>query len=191
MSDIVRLGTRLLIITFVAALALSITNLVTAAPIEAQIQKENDMSRQSVLPEAETFELMDDIKGIDVAKWPDIKEVYAGKSGDRVIGYTFKIFAKGYGGPMEITLGIDIDGRISGLKLGNHQETPGLGAKAAESSFQDQYNGKIVGEELIVTKASNPKDNEVEAITGATITSRAITDGVNNACQLYLEIVEQ
>lgn len=191
MSDIVRLGTRLLIITFVAALALSITNLVTAAPIEAQIQKENDMSRQSVLPEAETFELMDDIKGIDVAKWPDIKEIYAGKSGDRVIGYTFKISAKGYGGPMEITLGIDIDGRISGLKLGNHQETPGLGAKAAESSFQDQYNGKIVGEELIVTKASNPKDNEVEAITGATITSRAITDGVNNACQLYLEIVEQ
>jgi len=190
-ADIVRLGTRLLIITFVAALALSITNMVTAGPIKAQIQKENDLSRQSVLPEAETFELMDDIQGIDLSNWPDIQEVYAGKSGDRIVGYTFKVSTKGYGGSIEMTLGIDTDGRISGLKIGNHQETPGLGAKAAETSFQDQYKGKTAGGGLTVTKASNPKDSEVEAITGATITSRAITNGVNNAGQLYLEIVKQ
>jgi electron transport complex protein RnfG len=190
-SEIVRLGTRLLIITFVAALALSITNMVTAGPIEVQIQNENDMSRQAVLPEAETFELMDDMKDIDLADWPDIKEVYTGKSGDRVVGYTFKISVKGYGGSIEMTLGIDTEGKISGLKIGNHQETPGLGAKAAESSFQDQYKGKNAEGELTVTKASNSGNNEVEAITGATITTRAITDGVNNACRLYLEIVEQ
>jgi len=194
-GDIIRLGLRLLIITLVAGIALSFTNIVTEGPIQQQIQKENDLARKSVLSNADSFEEvnLDEIKS--TIQWNDsynmIQEVYRGKSGEKNVGYTFKVLPKGYGGEIELTVGITSEGKLEGIKIGSNSETPGLGAKAVEPEFQSQYRGKTVEMELTVVKTPATKDNEVQAITGATITSKAVTDGVNAAISLFKEGLQQ
>ena len=80
----------------------------------------------------------------------------------------------GFGGPIEVTVGVDTHGTVTGLSVGGSSfaETAGLGAKAKEPAFTDQFVGKTAPLTLKV---------DVDAISGATITSRAVTDGVNTA----------
>lgn len=82
-------------------------------------------------------------------------------------------------------VGITADGNISGVKIGNHSETPGLGSKASEPTFKDQFKGKGTDKSLTVVKGNASNDNDIAAISGATITSKAVTSGVNAAIDLY------
>ena len=87
-------------------------------------------------------------------------------------------------GPVELVVGINRDGQLMGIKVLNHKETPGLGAKSAEPAFSGQFKDKKV-DELTVTKTAPSKDNEIQAISGATITSRAVASGVNAALKYW------
>lgn len=184
MREILKLGLILLIITTVAAAVLGFTNEVTKAPIENQIIQANISARQSVLPDAEEFEPLETelFNGYD-----NILEVYKGMKNGTPVGYTIKANSNGYGGPIEVMIGIGQDGIVHGVSVGNHTETPGLGAKASEDSFKGQYTGKSADGELTVIKSGVPKDNEVQAIAGATISSRAVTNSVNMAIRLFNE----
>ena len=84
--------------------------------------------------------------------------------------------AKGFGGTVGLTVGVS-DGAITGVRIGSHSETPGLGAKAADEAFYGQFAGK--SGELTVTKTGAVTDQEINAITAATITSKAVTGAVN------------
>ncbi len=184
MREIIKLGLILLIITTVAAAVLGYTNEVTKAPIENQIMQANVVARQSVLPDAKEFEPLEPnvSDGYD-----DILEVYKGLQNGSPVGYTIKANSSGYGGPIEVMVGIGLDGIVHGVSVGNHTETPGLGAKAAEEPFKGQYSGKSVGTELMVIKSGVPKDNEIQSIAGATISSRAVNNSVNMAIRLFNE----
>ena len=84
-------------------------------------------------------------------------------------------------------VGISKDSKITGVEIGNHSETPGLGSKATEPIFKNQYVDKDVLNSLLVVKGSTNNDNEISAISGATITSNGVTNGVNAAMKIYNE----
>lgn len=185
MNDALKLGLKLLAITAVAALALGLTNMATKDPIlnqRAQAELENMMD---VLPGAQEFENIDIKKDSISNEKATIQEINEGKdSNANLMGYAFKLTTKGFGGEVEVIVGIDKNGIVQGIRIGNHGETPGLGAKAIEPAFQDQFKGKSSDSAIDVIKAS-PKDNEIQAITGATITSKAVTSAVNLSSEYF------
>ena len=181
MKDILKLGVTLFAICAVAALVLGVTNNITAPVIEERNIQASNEARKIVLSEADEFKELDGMNS-DI-----VLEVYEGIKDGQVIGYTIKTSSKGYGGAIELMVGISKDGKITGVEIGNHSETPGLGSKATEPIFKNQYVDKDVLNSLLVVKGSTNNDNEISAISGATITSNGVTSGVNAAMKIYNE----
>lgn len=189
MKEIVKLGVILLVVCVVAALALAVTNEFTKDKIEFQRELASEQARKAILPTAESFKPIDEEKLNEIKSENDrIVEVFEGYKGDSVVGYTFKTLASGYGGNVEVNTGIDSEGKVLGVRLGSHQETPGLGANAELPYFYDQYENKSTDKLIEVTKVEPTKDNEIQAISGATITSNAVTSGVNMAINTFKKI---
>ena len=182
MNSIVKLGLNLFGICAVSALLLGTTNKITEPIIEQRNIQANNESRQAVLPDATDFAEVDSSKYDN--KDGIVSEVYEGKDGSDTVGYTIKVLPKGYGGEIEIIVGISLDGKVSGVNIGNMSETPGLGAKAKDPEFKDQFTGKAASE-INLVKGSVSSEKEVSAISGATITSDAVTSGVNVAIELF------
>lgn len=108
-----------------------------------------------------------------------------------VIGHVFTAYSNdSYSGPIRLSVGIKIDGTISGVELLEISDTPGLGLKAAEPAFKNQYLGKNT-DSLIVVKSGTAGDDEVSAISGATITSNAVTNAVNAALHYVHNYINQ
>lgn len=188
MREIIRLGLILLLITSISAVVLGLSNDITKdkiADAEALVSEE---ARKAVLPSANKFEEEDSENIVELVNGDaNILEVYKGLSDkDEVIGYAIKTASSGYGGNVEVITGISIDGTITGMNVVSHQETPGLGANATTDDFQNQFKEKSVQEEVVVVKATPQNNNEIQALTGATITSDAVVKGVNIARELYI-----
>ncbi|MFO7154022.1 MAG: RnfABCDGE type electron transport complex subunit G [Caldicoprobacter oshimai] len=189
MSEGMRMSIKLFIITAVAALALGITHAITEEPIRLQNEQASVEARKGVLPDAQEFVQVDISEYKD--EYPNVVEVYQGKLGDDTVGYVFKVISKGYGGDVELFVGIDAkENKIENVSIISHNETPGLGAKAAEPDFLSQYTGKSAGSPLAVVRGGATQDTQVEAITGATITSKAVTQGVNSAVEFYNRVLK-
>lgn len=105
------------------------------------------------------------------------------------IGYIFETNALGYGGLVSVMTGISVDGVITGVEVVSHSETPGLGANATKEEFREQFKQNVSESGFSVVKSGNATTNEVNALTGATITSKAVTNAVNKAMALFNEIV--
>lgn len=181
MRNIIKLGSILLIICSIAAALLGLTNNITSPIIEKLNIASNNEARQKVLPEAKTFKALDGMtNGL-------ISEVYEGIDNSKVIGYTIKALPMGYGGDIEVMVGISKAGIITGVNIGNNSETPGLGSKASEAEFKNQFNQKNSNSELKVVKGKANSDEDIVAISGATISSNAVTNGVNAAINLFNE----
>jgi electron transport complex protein RnfG len=167
------LGVKLFAIAAVAGLALGATNALTEAPIKQQEIIAADQARRSVLTEAESFVPLDAPEGLS--------EAHAGYDADgKLVGKTGKIVTKGYGGEIEVTVGVDNDGVITGVFVGgaNFAETAGLGARTKEAWFGEQYIGK---ESPVALKKDG---GDIDAVTSATISSRAVTNAVDEAAGL-------
>lgn len=100
-------------------------------------------------------------------------------------GIVFRVFPQGYGGPIPITVGLDLDGKIIGVRIASAaegmKETPGLGAKITDKEFIDQFIGRTAPEVQI------KKDGgEIDAITAATISSRAVCVGIKAGIEKYM-----
>lgn len=184
MKEIVRLGIILFTISFIAAIGLKVTEEFTSGPIAAQIEAANELARKDVFKDADSFEAIDAAK-LDELKASEetVQEVFVAKKGSEIIGYVVKTTPNGFSGPVEVVTGVGIDGKLSGVRIGNCNETPGLGDLAKQPEFYEQYTGKATDTEIGVSK-SNPKENEIQALTGATITSRGVTRGVNAAIKV-------
>ncbi len=182
---IAKLGLILLIITAIAATILGFANDKTAVLIEKTNEEANNEARKAALPSAEEFEELDEAELEEIKKEkPEVLDVFKGIKGGEVVGYTVKTGPVGYAGPVEIISGINVEKKIEGVRIGNNSETPGLGALAAEESFYGQFSDKDAAPLEVVKSA--PSDNQILAITGATITSAAVTNGVNTS----IEVVE-
>ncbi len=193
MREIIKLAGILFVITAIAAVLLGFTNMATADKIEQQLIQENINARKAVLPKATEFkELEDEELNNTIQKdFQIIEEVYEGLDEEELVGYTFKTTPKGFGGQMVINVGISLDGKVSGIKVVSHTETPGLGAKSTEENYQNQYKDKPIENPLEVVKSSPSSENEIEAITGATVTTNGVTDGVNIAIDFFKEYLKE
>lgn len=106
------------------------------------------------------------------------------------IGYVMSVTTgEGYGGNIGISLGYSLDGVVQGMEILELNETAGLGSKAGDASFKDQFAGKHV-DQFEYTKTGATKDNEIDALTGATITTTAVVDAVNAGLCFINESVE-
>lgn len=165
----------LLVICILVSAALAGTNLLTRDRIAEAAAQKAEESRMVVLPGAESFEERDGH--------------YVGLDGSgNSVGYVFEAEGKGYGGSVNVMTGISTDGSITGVVLLSHGETPGLGANAEKESFRDQYKGQPAANlagGISVVKFQTPKEGEIQAMTGATITSTAVTNAVNAAIEQY------
>ncbi len=185
MNETLKLGLILFIITAVAASVLAISNNITAPRIAEAAKIADDLAKQEILPEGDKFEPLDEGKLNEIKdENSDILEIYEGYNGDDLIGYTVKSKANGYGGAIELMTGISTEGKITGIKILSHGETPGLGANATKEYFSDSFKNKPVEGELVAVKEPSG-ETEVQALTSATITTTAIVDGVNIVREIY------
>lgn len=168
----------LFLICLVVAALLAGTNELTKGPI-AQIQAEAEAEAMlSVCPHAETFS---GAEGMEI-------EVYQGfDAKGSLVGYAIPSVAKGYGGDIEIMVGIDLDGQVTGVEILTCEETPGLGANCTKKEFTDMYKQQIPssGEFSVVKDGTGGEGGRIDALTGATITSNAVTQAVNQAVAVY------
>lgn len=185
MNETLKLGLVLFIITVVSASILAISNDVTSIRIEEADRRANDLAKQEVLERAHSFKIMDKGRTKEiVGNNLNIMEINECYNDDNLMGYTFKTKIKGYGGEIELMVGISNDGKVEGIKVLSHGETPGLGANATKAYFTDSFKNKSIGEKLVGAK--DPKENnEVQALTSATITTNAVVDGVNEIIEIY------
>lgn len=168
----------LFLICIVVAALLAGTNELTKGPI-AEIQaKTAAEAMQSVCPEAESFE---GEKGIEL-------EAYRGlDASGNTVGFAIPSSYKGYGGDIEIMVGFGADGTVTGVEILSCEETPGLGANCTKQEFTDMFRQAIPqsGEFTVTKDGTGGADGKIDALTGATITSNAVTQAVNQAVAVY------
>ena len=165
---VLRLTFTLLIITSLVAVALAGINMVTAPIIAAANEAKTQQAVNEVLPGGGNAIAFTDESGL-------ISEVYESET-----GYAIKVAPNGFGGAIEMMVGVSKDGNVLGISIIKHAETPSLGAVAADKgsngqNFRDSFIG--LSGEVKVSK----EGGEADTISGATITSRAVADGVNIA----------
>jgi electron transport complex protein RnfG len=181
MLDIVKLTIFLLVVSAVAAFGVGYVNSMTAPVIDKQALKAKIDSFKEIYPRGE--EVKDEsatYRKKDTS--PLVKEINVSYKGGSPAGIIYTVEPKGFGGPIQILVGFDIETKkITAIKVLSQTETPGLGAKAKDPLFQGHYKGKSAETELEVSKTPPAKDNQIQAITASTITSRAVTTGVNAA----------
>ena len=167
---ILRLALTLLVITAVVAVALAGVNSITAPKIEQLNAEKTQQAIEAVLPGGFDTQITDytDDTGL-------VTNVYSGAN-----GYAFEVTPAGFDNTITMMVGVDHDGKVLGISIVSHTETSGLGAVAAAStSAGESFRGQFVG---MSSSVSVTKDGgEVDALTGATITSRAVCTGVNAA----------
>ncbi len=163
------------LITVIAGLMLAMTNEVTKDRIQTQEKEAQEQARRDVLPSVDSFE------AIEIENLAPLTELYAGKSGDDVIGYVGMASSTGYAGPVQVIAGVDAEGRVTGISVGGSDfaETAGLGAKAKDPLFMAQFSGKKTPVRAVKSSADSG-ENTIDAITAATITSNAVTSAVNS-----------
>lgn len=169
----------LLVISVVVALILAFTNSITEQKIAENTVKEQQSAMQTVLPEATDFEDINFSEG-------NVKAVYQATADSELIGWCVSVAPNGYGGAIDLMVGISPDMTLSGIKVVSNSETAGLGAKCTEDSFSSQFGGKSAP--LSVIKNGEADNSQIVAITGATITSVAVSDGVNEAIDAIQKI---
>lgn len=177
-KSVLQLGIILLIITAVAGFIIGAVYNITKEPIRIEEKKANDKAMKELLSDADKF-----VKK-DMKLSNGVLEVNEGIKSGKVVGYDIKVASKGYGGKINIMVGIKNNGEVSGIKILSQSETAGLGANCEQPEFYKQYSGKPT-QNLKVVKTSDVKKDEIKAITGATITSKAVTKGVNEAIDFY------
>lgn len=176
----------LFLITFVTALLLGFVNQVTAPQIKINEEKTRAAAMAELIPNAE-FELAEvsEVPAPD-KNTPAIRNIYKAVKDGETTGYCMEVLPSGFGGTLTVVVGINLDGTVAGAKVTKHAETPGLGAKAqADPTWIPQFVGKSADGSLAVTKDGG----DIVPITGATITSRAVTLAVNTAAS-YVQGLE-
>ncbi len=161
-------------VTFAVALLLGLVNQTTAPKIEENQQNAVKKAMAEIIPGAE-------FAPIDIGEQPEdsiVSSAYAATVDGAAAGYCITTTPNGYGGELTVIVGIT-DGAVAGVKVTSHSETPGLGAKAQDSEWISQFIGMPADGALSVDKDGG----SVVSISGATVTSRAVSAGVNAAAE--------
>ena len=189
-NKIIKDALALTLITLVAGVALGGVYEITKDPIARQEAQAKAEAYEQVFTDAAAFEevRMDDtlIQTIrdqldqEGYKAQSIEEIMrAEDQSGETLGYAFTVVtSEGYGGDIQFSMGVQNDGTLNGISILSIGETAGLGMNADTPAFKDQFVGKQV-EQLQYTKNGATQDDEINAISGATVTTNAMTNGVN------------
>lgn len=195
-NTIIKDALALFCITLVAGVLLGFVYEVTKEPIKKQEYETKQKAYQTVFQDATSFKESDTMtaavekssevlsdtaltEGADFSGITISEALEAHDSSDSLVGYVMNVItANGYGGDIKVSLGISIDGTVTGMEILSINETAGLGMKAAESKFKNQFKDKNVNQ-FAYTKTGAVEENEIDAISGATITTKAVTEAVN------------
>ena len=187
MKKILKDAFALLMITLVAGILLGFVYSITKEPIAQQEQLTKERSCQEVFADAATFENdTDDLEAAAAAmkaagyEVQTLSEILVAKDDSgSTLGYVLSPAApEGYGGDISFMMGIRLDGTLNGISILSIGETAGLGMNADTDAFKSQFANKKV-EKFTFTKTGSTSDSEIDALSGATITTTAITNGVN------------
>ena len=169
MKYYLQLTITLLLFCAVGSGILAYVNSKTAPVIAARKIQEAVAAREALMPNA-------DFEGHTAAADTTFEYFVAFKKGSKdIMGYTFVAIQNGYAAPVKTMVGIDKDMKITSIKVVEQNETPGLGTNSTQTFFTDQFKGKTEAE-LQVDKDGG----KIKALSGATITSRAVTNSVKN-----------
>ena len=189
-NTIIKDAIALTIITLVAGALLGLVYDVTKAPIAQAEYEKKQKAYQAVFADATAFETNEEIQtkatsqeifaeGVTGAYISEVLE--AKNDAGEVLGYVMSFASKeGYGGEISISMGVDLTGAITGVQVLSASETAGLGAKCKDAEFVNQFTG-IKDMTVTYTKTGKTNPNEIDAIGGATITTKAVTNAINNA----------
>lgn len=179
MNQLFKFGLILGIICLTATLVLALTYQVTKPKIDEQVRNEELDALKIISPEADSF----------VEKSVDGIGYFEAFRGNKLKGYCLKVTATGYNGFIHIVAGIDLNGTITGVKVLQHQETPGLGARIDEIKSGDKdpwFLRQFVGKSA---KAIEVK-KDIDAISGATISSKAVTDAIRKTVDEFFTMIK-
>ncbi len=189
MKEIILNSVKLCIITLIAGVLLGTVYEITKEPRKKQEEKSKNEAYAKVFRDASKFEeIQYDKDGLSkfleengykktVAYINEI--VSANNESGETLGYVITVTDKeGYGGEIKFTLGIQNDGTINGISFLTLAETAGVGMKADEAKFKNQFAG-MKAEMIEYVKSEKNADNQIDAISGATVTTNAVTNGVN------------
>ena len=188
----------LTLIAAIAGVALSGVYSMTKDTIEEQKLLAEAASYKEVCPEAETFEISDTAKAkleeLSGANWGTdfgatrINEAFVGKDASgNLAGYALSVSSKGFGGDVTMALGLTPDGAVNKISFTELNETAGLGMRADENAFKDQFPGKSGSVSLVKGDAG---EDQISAITGATVTSTAVTNALNAGLDFYETVLK-
>lgn len=190
----------LFIITLVAGFALGFVYEVTLPAIKAQNLQAKMNAYRTVFPGAADFTVDDSLSRL-IGESPALltskglsnitvdEALSATDETGSILGYVVVVTTQeGYGGAITLSLGYSLDGTVYGIEILSMNETAGLGAKAGGKDFKSQFMGKQV-KEFTYTKTGAQNENEIDAISGATITTRAVVDAANSGLSFLTDLV--
>lgn len=167
-AGILKIAVNLAVTCLISGIILAAVYFLTHPIAVEQAEKLETAAMQALVPDATSFKAVENHDGVIAAE----------KNGTTV-AYVVTEAPKGYGGAIKMLVAVSADGKVMRYSITSSNETPGLGSKAAESPFKDQFPGKT-SDQLAVTKDPANK-TQVQAMTGATISSKAVTKGVKDA----------
>jgi len=171
MKEMIRYGFILGLICVLAAGLLAGANALTRSKIAEQAQAEEQSALKEVMPQAKKF--------IPVGLAPDVLYYKAVDGQEKLLGFVFKASGKGYSSVIQTLAGMNLEGVISAVKVVSQNETPGLGMRITENKFTDQFRNQ---DSLSLL--------DVQAITGATISSKAVMNSVIQKAQEIRELIK-
>ena len=178
---IIKLTVTLFVTCVIVAGLLGLVNSVTEGPIAEKNKTKTAAAIQEVLPEMEgspaVVELTDEMTAAASGAGATITEASEAQACGSVIGYALKIVASGSQGNIEMMVGVDAEGAVTGVSIVKNSETSGIGSKVMsnENGVLDQFIGKSAADGTLSV------GKNVDAISGATVSSRGVTTGVNAA----------
>lgn len=194
MKAIVKDSLILFAITLISGFLLGWVYDITKEPIEQQEQIARENACRVVFEDADSFAELDMamFSGETSFDGGDVEAVLTAQDASGVqLGFVLTVTShEGYGGDITFMIGIRNDGTVNAISFTSINETAGLGMKAKKDEFKTQFNGKNV-EFFVYTKQGAAAENEIDAISAATITTNAVTDGVNGSLAFFYENLQE
>lgn len=169
-SGIFKVAMNLILTCLVSGCIIGVVFFITGPIATAKAEQMKQDSMKTLVPDGDKFV---PVQGEE--------DTFIAEKGGQKVAYIIPTAPKGYGGPIKLLTAVSMDGTVMDYTVLEANETPGLGDKGAKSPFKDQFKGKKIAG-LEVTKDRSAKD-KIQALTGATISSRAFTLGVKEAVE--------
>ena len=176
MRNILKLSASLLIIATISGTILGMIYTVTKEPIAKRVKLEEEKALKDIFSEATSFNLT---TGKDNYAY---YEVY---TKNKLIGYAIDASGKGFGSTIKIKVGMNLNKTIKAIRITSQNETPGLGTRIKRKKFTDQFINKTLKQILLKKDSSK---GTIDALTGATISSRAVSEAVQKSITEFLKI---